>query len=143
MTKLFDTVFAAPGTEEHKMNAHLQRKIESFHWVEERHLDLPFELQHTLEVAQAEMLRVNGFRSPKDKLTILLNTMQLIVGIIQNGHENAGNDHLLPALILCIIRANPQNLISNVKYVMRFRNQEELQKGATQFCLTNMMGAIS
>ncbi|KAJ3041999.1 hypothetical protein HDV00_008290 [Rhizophlyctis rosea] len=114
MIKLYDSVFGAPGTEEHKMNAHLQRKIESFHWVQERHLDLPFEFQHTLEVAQAELLKINGYRAPKDKLTILLNTTQLVVGLIQNGHENAGNDHLLPALILCIIRANPSNLISNM-----------------------------
>ncbi|KAJ3299562.1 hypothetical protein HK104_008448 [Borealophlyctis nickersoniae] len=138
MMKLYDTVFGAPGTDEAKMNAQLQRKLEAFRWVQEQHLDLPFELGHTLEVAQAELLRINGFRAPRDKLTILQNTNQLLVGLIQkDAGENAGNDHLLPALILCIIRSNPPNLISNIK------NQAELDKGPVQYTLTNMMGAVS
>ncbi|RKO85486.1 hypothetical protein BDK51DRAFT_32351, partial [Blyttiomyces helicus] len=111
----------------------------------EQHLDLPITLQSSLEVAQGELLRINGFKAPRDKLTILYNTTQVVVDLIKKGgaSENAGNDHLLPALILVIIRANAPQLISNIKYVMRFRNQAELDKGENQFCLTNLMGAVS
>ncbi|KAJ3188776.1 hypothetical protein HDU85_004490 [Gaertneriomyces sp. JEL0708] len=144
MMNIFDQVFGGPGTDDVKMSTHLAKKVEGFQWVQEHHLDLPFSFHHTLEVAQAELLRVNGFRAPRDKLIILHNTTQLVVDLIRKASlENAGNDHLLPSLILTIIRANPPNLISNIKYIMRFRNQAELEKGENQFCLTNLMSAVS
>jgi hypothetical protein len=80
MSKIYDRVFGAPGTDESKSNAQLTRKMDSYRWIEERHLDLPFQFQLSLEVAQAELLRVNGFRSPRDKLVIMQNVLQLIVG---------------------------------------------------------------
>ncbi|KAJ3022427.1 hypothetical protein HKX48_006244 [Thoreauomyces humboldtii] len=144
MMNIYERVFGAPETDDLKMGGHLQRKIESFQWVQETHLDLPFSFHHTLEVAQAELLRVNGFRAPRDKLIILQNTAQIVVDLISKASsETAGNDHLLPALILTVIRANPPNLIANIKYIMRFRNQTELEKGTNQFCITNMMSAVS
>ncbi|KAJ3161902.1 hypothetical protein HDU88_007133 [Geranomyces variabilis] len=144
MMNIYDRVFGAAETDDLKMGAHLQRKIESFQWVQESHLDLPFSFQHTLEVAQAELLRVNGFRAPRDKLIILQNTSQIVVDLIGKvSSSTAGNDHLLPVLILTILRANPPNLIANIKYIMRFRNQAELEKGNNQFCVTNMMSAVS
>ncbi|KAJ3141972.1 hypothetical protein HK101_003349 [Irineochytrium annulatum] len=143
MIKIHDQVFGAPDTDEGKMTSYLARKIDQFQWVQERHLDLPFHVGSKLEVVQGELLRVNGFRCPKDKLTILMNTIQMVVDILQKQKESAGNDHLLPVLILAVIRANPPALISNVKYIMRFRSQTELDKGPVQFCLTSMMGAIS
>lgn len=95
-------------------------------------------------MAQAELLRVNGFRAPRDKLIIFQNTSQLVVDLIQKAStDNAGNDHLLPSLILTVIRANPPNLIANIKYIMRFRNQTELDKGPNQYCITNMISAVS
>ncbi|KAJ3117460.1 hypothetical protein HDU96_006697 [Phlyctochytrium bullatum] len=114
MIKIYDHVFGAPGTDESKMTQYLTRKIEQFSWVQERHLDLPFQLGASLEVAQAELLRVNGFRCPKDKLTILQNVIKIIADLAQKQDSSAGNDQLLPILILVIIRSNPPALISNV-----------------------------
>jgi hypothetical protein len=141
MTKVFEAVFGAPGTEETRSNQVLQKKIETYSWIEERHLDLSINYSLSLEVAQAELLRINGFRSPRDKLVILQNVMQLIVELIKKktGSDSTTNDALLPTLILVIIRANPPNLISNVKYVTRFRNPAEMEKGNNQFCMTNMV----
>ncbi|KAI9099942.1 hypothetical protein DFS34DRAFT_514822 [Phlyctochytrium arcticum] len=144
MMNIYDQVFGGPGTDDLKMGATLHKKIETFQWLQESHLDLPFSFHHTLEIAQAEMLRVNGFRAPRDKLVILQNTTQLVVDLIKKAsEENAGNDHLLPTLILTIVRANPPNLIGNIKYILRFRNQTELEKGPNQYCLTNLMSAVS
>ncbi|KAI8849216.1 hypothetical protein BC829DRAFT_432739 [Chytridium lagenaria] len=143
MIKIYDQVFGAPGTDENKMTQYLTRKIEQFSWIQERHLDLPFQMGASLEVAQGELLRVNGFRCPKDKLTILQNVMQLITDLIQKQQQHANSDHLLPVLILAVIRSNPPALISNVKYIMRFRSPTDIEKGTVQFCLTSMMGAVS
>jgi hypothetical protein len=70
------------------MTAYLNKKINTFSWIQERHLDLSFSLGASLEVAQAELLRVNGFRCPKDKLTIFMNAIQIVVGMHHlDGHE--------------------------------------------------------
>jgi hypothetical protein len=145
MTKVFDAVFGAPGTEEPRSNQVLQKKMETYSWIEERHLDLAINYSLSLEVAQAELLRINGFRSPRDKLVILQNVMQLIVELIKKktGNDSTTNDALLPTLILVIIRANPPNLISNVKYITRFRNPAEVEKGNNQFCMTNMVSIVN
>ncbi|KAI8929964.1 hypothetical protein BC831DRAFT_441745 [Entophlyctis helioformis] len=146
MSKIFDRVFTAPGTDETRSNLVLQRKIESFAWIDERHLDIPMTFNLSLEIAQAELLRINGFKSPRDKLVILQNVLQIVVDLIKKNTrdgESAGNDNLLPTLILVVIRANPPNMISNIKYIMRFRNAQELEKGPNQYCMTNVMGAIS
>ncbi|TPX38075.1 hypothetical protein SmJEL517_g00316 [Synchytrium microbalum] len=143
MTKIYESVFCPANSEEPKMATHLTKKIQEFSWIQERHLDLPFSLESAIEVAQAELLKVNGFKSPRDKLVIIQNTVQLAVDLIKKTTENAGSDHLLPVLILIIIRANPPNIIANIKYIMRFRHQSELDKGQNQYYLTTMMGAVS
>jgi hypothetical protein len=145
MTKVFDFVFGAPNTEEPRSNQILKNKVETYQWIEERHLDLSINFSLSLEVVQAELLRINGFRSPRDKLVILENVIRLIVDLIKKrtGAVSPNNDSLLPSLILVIIRSNPPNLISNVKYITRFRNPEEMEKGSNQYVMTTMMSAIS
>ncbi|KAI9206171.1 uncharacterized protein BJ171DRAFT_499015 [Polychytrium aggregatum] len=143
MTKLHDVVFEPHGSEEAKMNTQLQTKISSFAWIQERHLDLDIRFNSSLEVAQGELLRISGFRAPRDKLVILQNTIQLVVDLIKRYSGNVSADKLLPVLILVVVRANPPQLISHIKYIMRFRNHAEVEKGSVQFVLTNMMGAVT
>lgn len=139
MSKLFEIVFKAPNTDESRSDYVLQKKIETYAWIEERHLDLNFSFGLTLEMAQAELLRMNGFRSPKDKLIIFHNVLQLLVDLIKKRGDGSqtSTDSLLPTLILVIIRAKPANMISNVKYVMRYRNAKIMEQGENQYCLTN------
>ena len=120
MSKLFDLLFGAPNTDEGRSNYVLAKKIETYKWIEERHLELPINFNLSLEVAQAELLRINGYRAPLDKLIILQNVLQLIVDLIKKkgNTENITNDSLLPTLILVVLRANPPNMISNIKYVL-------------------------
>jgi hypothetical protein len=48
------------------MCAHLDNKISMYSWISEKHLDLPFECQ--FDVAIAELVRLENFRAPKDKM---------------------------------------------------------------------------
>lgn len=116
MAKCFDVVFGGVNNEESRTNETLSKKITAYSWIEERHLDISLNFSLGLEIIQAELLRINGFRSPRDKLVILQNVIQLIVDLIQKKSGNESNsDMLLQTLILVIIRANPPNLISNIK----------------------------
>ncbi|KAJ3033838.1 hypothetical protein HDU99_010775 [Rhizoclosmatium hyalinum] len=133
MMKVYDSVFGAIGTDEPKMQRHLNNKIAIFKWVQERHFDIPYSFEKSLEPAQAELEKVNAFRCPKDKVTILMNVLELAVGrfltfrfgcvvayqlqsvAIKQKQDSAGNDQLLPVLILIIIRSTATDIISNVK----------------------------
>ncbi|KAJ3119979.1 hypothetical protein HK098_004981 [Nowakowskiella sp. JEL0407] len=141
LLKIYDYVFPAP--DEVKLNSTLASKIIAYSWIEERHLDIP-KLDSSLNFVIEELAKVNNYKAPKDKLVILQNTLQLVVDIIEKQTSQlASSDHLLPVLILAILKSNPPNLISNVKYILRFRNQEELDRGENQYCVTNVMSAIS
>jgi hypothetical protein len=140
LTRVYELVF--PATEEEGPNAILSRRLESLNWVSEKHLDLPFPVE--LDAAGKELCRLSEFKAPRDKLNLLLNTSQLVADLVKRASPgSAGNDYLLPALILVILRARPASLISHVKFIMRFRNQEKLNAGATQYCITNMVRSAS
>ena len=53
-----------------------------------------------------------------------------------------GADTFIPFLILVVLRANPEHLISNVQYIQRFRNPERLA-GENGYYLSSLTGAIS
>lgn len=151
MSQVYERVFTN-GSDEVKANSLVSKKIDSYKFICERHLDIAINFSLSLEIASAELLRINGYKSPRDKLVIMCNVLQLITGstcftldiIAKCGKgEVANQDTILPSLILVIIRANPANMISNIKYVTRFRNPQDLEDGKIQFVMTSMMGAVS
>lgn len=60
----------------------------------------------------------------------------------QSGSEVASADQFLPILIYVILRANPDNLLSNIEYIQRFRRPEKLE-GEAAYYLSSLSGAVS
>ncbi|KAI8053075.1 hypothetical protein BDF22DRAFT_501921 [Syncephalis plumigaleata] len=57
--------------------------------------------------------------------------------------SNASNaDQLFPLLVYLIIQTIPAHLISNIRYIQRYRHRDAL-KSKYAYCLTNMFAAIS
>ncbi len=52
--------------------------------------------------------------------------------------SSASADVLLPILIFTIVKSNPTNFLSNLKFIQRYRRPEELS-GQASYCLTNMV----
>ncbi|KAL9554386.1 hypothetical protein MBANPS3_002831 [Mucor bainieri] len=52
-------------------------------------------------------------------------------------------DVLLPILIFTIVKSNPTNFLSNLKFIQRYRRPEDIASGQASYCLTNMMAAVS
>lgn len=50
---------------------------------------------------------------------------------------SAGADVLLPLLIFTIVKANPTNFLSNIRFIQRFRRSSQIS-GQASYCLTNM-----
>jgi hypothetical protein len=47
----------------------------------------------------------------------------------------------MPLLIYVVLQANPEHLVSNVQYILRFRNQEKLG-GEAGYYLSSLVGAL-
>ncbi|KAG6861463.1 hypothetical protein C0995_016554 [Termitomyces sp. Mi166 len=102
----------------------LSQRIALFGWIEEQHLDIP-ESEGSpgfLMFAQQELLKINHYKAPRDKLICILNCCKVIYGLIRHLQAEEGADAFVPILIYVVLKANPDHLLSNVE---RQRNVEE------------------
>ncbi|KAF6761755.1 guanine nucleotide exchange factor Vps9 [Ephemerocybe angulata] len=122
----------------------LSQRIALFGWVEEKHLDIPEGEggKGFLMFAQQELLKINHYKAPRDKLICILNSCKVIFGLIRHLKKEEGADSFLPILIFVVLKANPEHLLSNVEFINRFRNPEKLQSEAGYY-LSSLMGAVS
>jgi hypothetical protein len=49
-----------------------------------------------------------------------------LLGFLRNTNHDQSADSFVPLLIYTVLRANPPNLVSNVQYILRFRNANKL-----------------
>ncbi|ODV95420.1 hypothetical protein PACTADRAFT_42339 [Pachysolen tannophilus NRRL Y-2460] len=143
MSKLYLLVFppAIPPkklTTSHKedliQDLKLAENLVKFQWLEPRHLDLPESLMLSnssfIKLSCIEINKLNNYKSPRDKIICVLNCCKVIFGLIrQSQHKNKveeNADSFIPLLIYVIIKAKPKNLISNINYIERFRNEKFL-----------------
>ncbi|KAJ7117818.1 hypothetical protein C8R44DRAFT_708157 [Mycena epipterygia] len=122
----------------------LTQRIALFGWIQETHLDIPVGegSQGFLMFAQQELLKVNHYKAPRDKLICILNCCKVIFGLIRHLKKEEGADSFVPILIYVVLKANPEHLLSNVEFINRFRNPAKLQSEAGYY-LSSLMGAVS
>ncbi|KAF4592930.1 hypothetical protein EYR38_008636 [Pleurotus pulmonarius] len=139
----------------------LSQRIGLFGWIEEKHLDIPvgegskgflmFAQQGHIFLWRAsrgnslfllELLKMNHYKAPRDKLICILNCCKVIFGLIRHLRKEEGADSFVPILIFVVLKANPDHLISNVEFINRFRNPAKLQSEAGYY-LSSLMGAVS
>ena len=126
----------------------LAQKIRIYGWVNEAHLDIPpvsgggrrflnlaqqgmHTSWHLLTVdcltCSIELSKINGYRAPRDKVICILNCCKVIFGLLKNTKKaDTSADSFIPLLIYVVLHANPDHLVSNIQYILRFRNQDKL-----------------
>ncbi|KAJ5920713.1 hypothetical protein N7454_009246 [Penicillium verhagenii] len=123
----------------------LAQKIRIYSWVSEEHLDIPPVSgggRRFLNLAQQELLKLNGYRAPRDKVICILNCCKVIFGLLRNSKKaDTSADSFVPLLIYVVLHANPDHLVSNIQYILRFRNQDKLG-GEAGYYLSSLSGAI-
>ncbi|KIW67139.1 hypothetical protein PV04_06411 [Phialophora macrospora] len=123
----------------------LAQKIRIYSWVREEHLDIPPvgpNGERFLKLAQQELLKIKGYRAPRDKVICVLNCCKVIFGLLKNAKSSdTSADSFVPLLIYVVLQANPENMVSNVQYILRFRNQDKLV-GEAGYYLSSLSGAI-
>ncbi|WYZ35216.1 hypothetical protein EsH8_I_001492 [Colletotrichum jinshuiense] len=122
----------------------LTQKINIYAWLREEHLDIPPAEEsgrRFLKLAQQELLKIKSYRAPRDKIICVLNCCKVIFGLLKHSKSDSSADSFMPLLIYVVLQANPEHLVSNVQYILRFRNQEKLG-GEAGYYLSSLMGAI-
>lgn len=80
------------------------------------------------------------FQSPIEKLDALVGFIKMCALEIDGGAGSA--DLLLPTIVQLVLKESPRTLISDVRYIQRFRNHARLV-GEASYCLTNMIAVIT
>lgn len=123
----------------------LSQKIRIYSWIREEHLDLVAvgpNGERFLRLAQQELLKIKGYRAPRDKVICVLNCCKVIFGLLKNAKgSDTSADSFVPLLIYVVLQANPEHLVSNIQYILRFRNQDKLG-GEAGYYLSSLSGAI-
>ncbi|GAB0132966.1 hypothetical protein EsDP_00001386 [Epichloe bromicola] len=122
----------------------LTQKINIYGWVRLEHLDIPAvgdSGRRFLKLAQQELLKIKSYRAPRDKIICALNCSKVIFGLLKHNKSDSSADSFMPLLIYVVLQCNPEHLVSNVQYILRFRNQEKLG-GEAGYYLSSLMGAI-
>lgn len=123
----------------------IAQKIKIYGWIREEHLDIkPLgpKGEKFLTLAQQELLKINSYRAPRDKVICVLNCCKVIFGFLKNAKADQSADAFIPLLIYTVLRARPEHLVSNVQYIWRFRNQEKLG-GEAGYYMSSLMGAVT
>ncbi|KPM43893.1 hypothetical protein AK830_g2663 [Neonectria ditissima] len=122
----------------------IAQKINIYGWVREDHLDIPAvgdSGRRFLKLAQQELLKIKSYRAPRDKIICVLNCCKVIFGLLKHNKSDSSADSFMPLLIYVVLQSNPEHLVSNVQYILRFRNQEKLG-GEAGYYLSSLMGAV-
>ncbi|KAJ6257246.1 Vacuolar protein-sorting-associated protein [Drechslerella dactyloides] len=122
----------------------LTQKVGIYGWVREEHLDIkPVGEQGRkfLTLASKEILKINNYRAPRDKVICVLNCCKVIFGLLRNSNTSQSADNFVPLLIYVVLRSNPDHLVSNIQYILRFRNPDKLN-GEAGYYLSSLSGAI-
>lgn len=64
----------------------------------------------------------------------------MLAGLLKNAKSDTSADSFMPLLIYVVLQANPENLVSNVQYILRFRNQEKLA-GEAGYYLSSLVSS--
>lgn len=141
---------SAPGRrgqhqEDVERDSVIAQKIRIYGWIRAEHLDIASvneKGQKFLVLAQKELLKINSYRAPRDKVICVLNCCKVIFGFLKNAKGDQSADSFVPLLIYTVLRANPEHIASNVQYILRFRNQDKLG-GEAGYYISSLMGVVS
>lgn len=133
-----------PQTDDLERDRVLAQRIELFGWLKEEHLDVPTgdHSRGFIDFAMQELLKINHYKAPRDKLICILNCCKVIFGLIRHLGSDENADTFVPILIFVVLKANPEHLISNVEYIGRFRDPAKLSSESGYY-LSSLMGATA
>ncbi|SCU90939.1 LAFA_0F00980g1_1 [Lachancea sp. 'fantastica'] len=123
----------------------LRLKRDEYSFIEPEMLEIPKTLSQRLHkftrLAGRELVRINEYKAPRDKMVCVLNACRVLFGFLKHsGLENGGADAFVPVLVYTLLKSDVHNLFSNLNYTERFRFSEFL-RGESAYYLSSVQGA--
>lgn len=63
-------------------------------------------------------------------------------GLLKHSKSDSSADSFMPLLIYVTLQANPEHIVSNVQYILRFRNQDKLG-GEAGYYLSSLVSTLT
>uniref|UniRef100_A0A6A7FTA0 Rab5 GDP/GTP exchange factor-like isoform X2 n=1 Tax=Hirondellea gigas TaxID=1518452 RepID=A0A6A7FTA0_9CRUS len=154
-TRLHPQLSAVVNAHYEEQDLAIQNRIRSLSWICADMLECKLdETDETMAIALdtiiSELLELQGRAVPSDKLSVLVSCSHLVLHALSSSIIAGGGtptpvsaDDFLPALIYCVIRANPPMLHSNIAYITNFAQQSHLQSGEAGYYFTNLCCAVA
>ncbi|KAK3038252.1 hypothetical protein RJ639_030861 [Escallonia herrerae] len=134
MTKLFSRTFGS-SPEDARIDREISEKVLLLqNFLRPEHLDIPAVFNNEAswlndlfppQLAEKELLKINAFRAPREKLVCILNCCRVINNLLLNASISED-------------RANPPKLHSNLKFIQLYRRQAKLVSEAAYY-FTNLV----
>ncbi|CCH60424.1 hypothetical protein TBLA_0C06290 [Henningerozyma blattae CBS 6284] len=125
----------------------LKNKINEYKFMKPEYLDITNveteRLDKFVNFSVDELSKVNGYKAPRDKVVCILNSCKVLFGILKQSQlEGKGADTFIPLLIYTLLKSDIENLVSNVRYIERFRF-ENFIRGEESYYLSSLQAAIN
>jgi hypothetical protein len=126
-------------------------QYEKYSWVTITHLDIDLDKLSKqkkgdttfIDYAIKELNKINNYRAPRDKIICILNACKIIFGFLKVSNQETNADSFIPLLIIVIIKAKTDHLISNLHYIESYRGEEWLTRGETSYYLSSLQAAAT
>ena len=145
LSKMYRWYFQPANSDDVFKDQALTERMTLLQFVKLEHLEIGPEYhdERRMGDAQTELIKMDSYKAPRDKMICVLNCCKIITSILAHGKQGraAGADEFLPLLIYVTLKANPPNLYSNLQFVQRFRTPSKLM-GEGGYYLTNLFGAV-
>ena len=95
MTKIFDRVYSPHGERDAGRNRKMKDHIARLRFLSMEHLDVPsafWNQDPSYNLAQTELLKMNAYKTPRDKLVCLLNCCKVLAKLIHVMQGPGGAD---------------------------------------------------
>ncbi len=84
---------------------------------------------------------INEYKTPEDKINILINFCNIITCMINEHIKNksnkfAGADEVFPLVIYAILKGNISKMKSNMNYIKNYRHKKRLDSGDAYYFTT-------
>lgn len=149
-TRLYKKLISVVNAVTEEKDLAIQDRIRSLMWVSSRHLECGViesnpEAREMLDMVITELIEVDSKRIPSEKLQCLVSASHQVLQLLNSSHNGtpASADEFLPALIFCVLQANPPLLQSNIAYITNFALQSRLLSGEAGYFFTNLCCAVA
>jgi hypothetical protein len=130
MQKIYKFCFSST-TEDIARDKAISSRLTELQFITPEHLDIPAHHRDPQRTEQAieELRQINTSKTPRGKLTRILNCCKAIYSILNRAAQQgspAGADEFVPILNFVVLKANPSQIHSNIQFIMQFRAPNKL-----------------